>query len=404
MEWFRAQSAKTKLLLSFILMCAFTGFVGYIGINDANELNRSLNVLYERDMLGMSALRSAQTHFAEVGRDIRHVLLVTDPNVARQSAAEVDKDLTNLRDRLQYVQSRLATEEGRRLLNQLGPEINHYADLLHEVIDAALRDRKKEAFERMMAAASIRAKANETLNELVNIKEAVGARTKAESDAAYARSRNLAFGAIAAATALGLLIGLFFAKWFGNALLATAQIANSVAAASDELSAASQSISSGAQEQAASIEETASTLEQITSAVKQNADNAQQAAQLASASREIADKGGRIAAEAVAAMEEVNKASLKITDITATIDRIAFQTNLLALNAAVEAARAGEQGRGFAVVAPEVRNLAQRSADAAKEVKNLIRGLDQEGRVRLQVGGSLWRSAAADHWLGQAGH
>jgi methyl-accepting chemotaxis protein len=145
-----------------------------------------------------------------------------------------------------------------------------------------------------------------------------------------------------------------------------------VAAAAQQLASASDAISSGAQEQAASIEETASTLEEITSAVKHNADSAQQAAQLAHASREAADKGGRVAADAVAAMKEVNQASRRIVDITSTIDEIAFQTNLLALNAAVEAARAGEQGRGFAVVASEVRNLAQRSASAAKEVKTLI--------------------------------
>ena len=142
--------------------------------------------------------------------------------------------------------------------------------------------------------------------------------------------------------------------------------------ASGELSAASQSISSGAQEQASSLEETAASLEQMTAAVKQNADNAQQAAQLAQGARDVAEKGGKVVGTAVEAMSEINAASKKIADIITAIDEIAFQTNLLALNAAVEAARAGEQGRGFAVVAGEVRNLAQRSASAAKEIKGLI--------------------------------
>ncbi|MBK8379714.1 MAG: hypothetical protein IPL14_17900 [Nitrospira sp.] len=113
-------------------------------------------------------------------------------------------------------------------------------------------------------------------------------------------------------------------------------------------------------------------MEEMTSTVKQNADNAKQANQLAIAARDIADKGGSVTVRAVEAMGEINKSSKKIADIITVIDEIAFQTNLLALNAAVEAARAGEHGRGFAVVAAEVRNLAQRSATAAKEIKGLI--------------------------------
>ncbi len=167
----------------------------------------------------------------------------------------------------------------------------------------------------------------------------------------------------------------------------------------DELSQGNTNLSQRTEEQASSLEETASSMEQMTSTVKQNADNAGQANQLAVAARDQAEKGGAVVARAVRAMTDINDASKKIADIIGVIDEIAFQTNLLALNAAVEAARAGEQGRGFAVVATEVRNLASRSATAAKEIKTLIqdsvRKVDEGANLVSQSGATLEQIVAA---------
>ncbi len=147
---------------------------------------------------------------------------------------------------------------------------------------------------------------------------------------------------------------------------------DTIATASSQIATGNLDLSSRTEQQASSLEETASSMEELTSTVKQNADNAKQANSLVLSASAVAIKGGTVVAEVVNTMGSINESSRKIVDIISVIDGIAFQTNILALNAAVEAARAGEQGRGFAVVAAEVRNLAQRSAAAAKEIKTLI--------------------------------
>jgi methyl-accepting chemotaxis protein len=167
------------------------------------------------------------------------------------------------------------------------------------------------------------------------------------------------------------------------------EASGTIASASAEISTGSQDLAQRTESQAASIEETAASMHEVTTTVKQNADNAQAANQLAAAARDTADKGGTVVRDAVAAVSQIEESAQKISDIIGLIDEIAFQTNLLALNASVEAARAGEAGKGFAVVAQEVRALAQRSANASKDIKALI----QASNGQVKTGAALVNQA-----------
>ena len=167
---------------------------------------------------------------------------------------------------------------------------------------------------------------------------------------------------------------------------------DAIATASRQIAAGNLDLSSRTEQQASSLQETASSMEELTSTVKQNAENAQQASALAANASEVAHKGSAVVGRVVDTMSDISQSSTKIAEITGIIEGIAFQTNILALNAAVEAARAGEQGRGFAVVASEVRNLAQRSSTAAKEIKDLIGASVQKIRDGSELAGEAGRT------------
>lgn len=181
-------------------------------------------------------------------------------------------------------------------------------------------------------------------------------------------------------------------QWsLSNVVSSVRHDSETVATAAAEISAGNNDLSARTEQQASSLEETASSMEELTSTVKQTADNALQANSLAITASDIATKGGAVVTQVIETMDSISEASRKIVEIISVIDGIAFQTNILALNAAVEAARAGEQGRGFAVVASEVRNLAQRSASAAKEIKVLI----DNSVERVDLGTKLATDAGA---------
>ncbi len=212
-------------------------------------------------------------------------------------------------------------------------------------------------------------------NFLITELQTISGRISADAMNGILLYASIAFAAIVATVALNLLnkrLATKITSLFSRLLAELTSSASQVAAASEQISASSQSLSEGASEQAASVEETSATMEEISSMTKQNADNASEASKLAKACNNSVDQGNHTVVEMDGAMKNIAESSGKIADIIKLIEGIAFQTNLLALNAAVEAARAGEHGRGFAVVAEEVRNLAQRSSAAAKDITTLI--------------------------------
>lgn len=172
-----------------------------------------------------------------------------------------------------------------------------------------------------------------------------------------------------------------------------------MALASAEIAQGNQDLSGRTESQASALEQTAASMEELSATVRHNADNAQQAHQLSVSAQSVVREGGQVVGQVVQTMQGIHDSSRRMSDIIGVIDGIAFQTNILALNAAVEAARAGEQGRGFAVVAGEVRSLAQRSAEAAKEIKQLIadsvRRMDEGNALAQQSAGALAQPASA---------
>src|SRR5450830_1886073 len=293
--------------------------------------------------------------------------------------------------------------------------------ILRQLADNRDEPRQKELFvafyQQYLASRSLFGKAEGTLNEIIKLNNGVADVSIKDGSAAVIRSESLMLILGLLASALGIGCAAYITRAITQPINVAVKVAQTVASgdltsqievhtteetgqllqalkdmnsslvnivgqvrsgtetiatASSEIASGNLDLSSRTEEQASSLEETASSMEELTSTVRQNADNAQQANQLALSASGVAVKGGAVVGKVVETMDAINDSSRKIVDIISVIDGIAFQTNILALNAAVEAARAGEQGRGFAVVAAEVRNLAQRSASAAKEIKTLI--------------------------------
>jgi methyl-accepting chemotaxis protein len=431
---------STRLAILVALMSALLAAIGGFGLWGISRSNEALRSVYEDRTIPTQQLSEMRRLMLRNRVAIDHAIISPSQKNLEESAAELEKNAAALAKIWSAYMATGLTPEEAKLARQFTDTYTKLdKDGFHPFV-AMLREGDMGTARREVDAllVPLYEPAAELVDRLTKLQVDVAKAEDEDAVARYTTVRAASIGAIA--------FGVLFSAWFGFVLtrgisksLAEAVEASdavargdlrreitangrdeitqllqslgamranlsgivmqvrrgtdTIATASAQIATGNQDLSQRTEEQASSLEETAASMEQLTGTVKQNAENARQANQLAQAASQVATKGGSVVGQVVDTMGSIQNASRKIADIISVIDGIAFQTNILALNAAVEAARAGEQGRGFAVVATEVRNLAQRSAAAAKEIKGLID--DSVGKVDAgsllvgQAGGTM---------------
>jgi methyl-accepting chemotaxis protein len=415
----RLQDLKvgTRLSLCFGVVLLLLTAIAIAAVVSMARLNALTEGIVKSDWIKIKLITESLDNTRASMARVLQIATSTDKQQTAKALERFDVNQKKFTGTLEQVTALIESPEGKALLVKAKAARDQYVAGAQKVLKLAESGRDDtvavasgETYDAMQAFAT-------TLLGLMNFQQQTLEESGAQSAATYASMRAILIGLAGAA----LLLGVMFAWWVTRSItrplheaLGVAQRvaagdltssirtdsrdetgillgalrdmnqslgrivadvrsgADSISTASKQIAAGNADLSQRTEEQASSLEETASSMEELSSTVRQNAENARQANQLAAGASEVAVKGGQVVGQVVATMASINEASKKIADIISVIDGIAFQTNILALNAAVEAARAGEQGRGFAVVATEVRSLAQRSAEAAKEIKQLI--------------------------------
>jgi methyl-accepting chemotaxis protein I, serine sensor receptor len=415
---FDNMTIKSRLMLVVGMLSVLLMGIGGLGLYGINQSNDGLKTVYEDRTIPAIDLGLVLDRMQRVRLNAVMAANLRSETVARERAgmnAQRDAEISDTWQK--YIVTTLTPEE-ERLANAWQQQWQVYKESRERTMNFALAG----DFDAAIANATNDAApkfddVHETIFSLIGLQGNVAAQEYAEAQSNFNTIFMVTSVAVAVGVILAVVIGMMLIRAIVGPINEAVSVANAVASgdltsrievnsnnetgrlmqalrqmndnlvdlvskvrsgtdsiytASSEIASGNSDLSQRTEEQASSLEETASSMEELTSTVRQNADNARQANQLASGASEVAVRGGTVVGQVVQTMSAINDSSKKIVDIISVIDGIAFQTNILALNAAVEAARAGEQGRGFAVVATEVRTLAQRSAAAAKEIKELI--------------------------------
>ncbi len=423
MSWLHDRRTATKLMLAVVPTAIAALIIAVMGVRGLRAANASA----ERGHQAVTEMKEVVNTMSLLAIGLRSAFITDDPAEIEALVARRGELRAAMTAHLARIDELLETPAERVALARFLDLRGRSKKFKDDAFAAAIAKDRATALAALARSAPIE---REIDAEVARLEQTVTAVAAARVRASFTTTRRWLFGGGGAAVALGLLaawllgrsitgplrrsvevldrvaagdftasVGLERRDEVGqlaagldratarmrDALRQVRAVADHVAGAAAELSGAAQAVSSGAQHQASSLEESAASIEEMTATIKQSADNAHQASALALDSRASAEQGGQVVVDAVAAMVEIDRSSKAIAEIIGAIDDIAFQTNLLALNAAVEAARAGDQGRGFAVVATEVRNLAQRSAAAAKQIKRLI----EDSVRKVEVGAAL---------------
>ncbi len=448
MKFFYDLKIAHKLLIGFASLLLITLFIGGFAILQLATVNQNTYELGTNWMPSVNAAMGIKERVSRIRSQEAQLVSAENEHEVEKYYGRVKEAVDGLRVEEDIYSKLLSSENEKKLYADYQRLMADYLKISAQILDAKRHSNSDEASKLMRTVSSkTNTELRNIVDKLVDINVNGGKEAYQQGQVIYNNARFWIITLIIVCLVLGTVMAISIARIVANPLQEAVKLAQTVAAgdlsstisvnskdetglllsalkemnanllkvvsevknsaeeinvASGQIAQGNMELSSRTENQAASLEETASSMEEITSTMKHNSDNARQANQLSFSASEVAQKGGAVVNEVVQTMGSINESSKKIVDIISVIDGIAFQTNILALNAAVEAARAGEQGRGFAVVASEVRNLAQRSASAAKEIKSLIndsvekvelgsRLVDQAGLTMQEVVDSVKR-------------
>ncbi|EIJ46437.1 methyl-accepting chemotaxis protein [Herbaspirillum sp. GW103] len=415
---FKNLNIGKRLGIAFAFLVLVIVGVVALALSRLSEINQALDHVVNDRYKKVAMINTIAGNTDDIARSILTRFVSTSQEEIASEIAEANKLVAENNELYQKLTSLIIRPKAKSQLDKVIQSRNEYTSVMNEVVRLQELGQRENASELLRTKMKpLQRKYIQELDRLSDTQQELMNESVAEANQDYESTRLImVFSGLAAAT-LAALIAFYISRGITVPLNRAVSVAEQVAAgdltaeikqsqkdetgrllqalammnqklkdivkevrhgtdamvtASSQIATGNLDLSSRTEEQASSLEETASSMEELTSTVKQNAEHSRNASTLASRSSQIAQQGGDVVAKVVQTMSSINESSNKIVDIISVIDSIAFQTNILALNAAVEAARAGEQGRGFAVVASEVRVLAQRSATAAKEIKELI--------------------------------